>query len=95
MRQQIEKWAKKYPAEYKPKNEKGNNQGGESSPVRWNVHSLFVPVSFVFVLSVFAQPMSQIRPPPSRPQGFMRRIEILSRSHQRRRLEPQAGRERG
>src|SRR5271166_1323479 len=38
LRQQIQKWAKKYPAEYKPKNEKGNNQRTESSPIRWDVH---------------------------------------------------------
>ncbi len=38
LRQQIEKWAKKYPAEYKPKNQKGNNQRAENSPIRWDVH---------------------------------------------------------
>src|ERR1700733_3702641 len=41
--QQIKKRAKKYPAEYKPKNEEGNNQDAESSPIRWNMHSTASP----------------------------------------------------
>src|SRR5208282_2732653 len=41
---QIQKRPKKYPAEYKPKNEKGNNQRAESSPIRWDVHIAASPL---------------------------------------------------
>jgi hypothetical protein len=44
-RQQIQKRAKKYPAEYKPKNEEGNNQRAEGSPIRWDMHIAASPLS--------------------------------------------------
>src|ERR1700730_2375220 len=75
LREQIEKRSKEYPAEYKPKNQEGNNQQAEGSPVGWDMHFTASPLKGLKTSSILernrgkGETRAEIRPASAQRPG--------------------------